>query len=104
MSENPSDRRNATLSDLSKVSNDNKVAGKVKEDGYNLSDVKIEIPPKTIKVDTGVKENWNLIVGFCILAVMLILEYGFRIPVITGKKLQPVQQQRILRRNRLVLA
>lgn len=68
------------LDELSKVTNNKKGNEEIKNDDYNLeSEVRTETPKKAIKVDMGIKENWNLIAGFCILVVVLVLEYGFMI-------------------------
>lgn len=74
------DNKSNDLTELSKVAVDAKTKDQIAKDGYNLSgDVKVNPEKKTVKVDMGVKENWNLIAAFCILAVMLSLEYGFKI-------------------------
>lgn len=68
------------VDELSKVTNDKKEKEEIKKDGYNLEgEVSTQSPKKAIKVDMGIKENWNLIAGFCILVVVLVLEYGFKI-------------------------
>lgn len=68
------------LDQLSKVADDSKTKEHIKQDGYDLAgDVKVDTEKKAIKVDWGVKENWNLIVAVIILAVILTLEYGFDI-------------------------
>ncbi|MFD1187048.1 heavy metal translocating P-type ATPase [Pontibacter rugosus] len=66
--------------ELSDITDDAAKKKEIKQDGYNLpGDVKVDTGRKAIKVDLGFKENWNLIAAFCILAVMLTLEYGFGI-------------------------
>lgn len=68
------------VDELSKVNDEKKETEKVKKDGYNLEgEVRTQSPTKAIKVDMGIKENWNLIAGFCILVVVLVLEYVFKI-------------------------
>lgn len=68
------------LDELSKVTNDEKVKEEIKKDGFNPEgEVRKESPMKAIEVDMGIKENWNLIAGFCILVIVLVLEYGFKI-------------------------
>lgn len=76
-----SNNKNSLLIDeLSKETNNKKGKEEIKKDGYNMeSEVRTENPKKAIKVDMGIKENWNLIAGFCILVVVLVLEYGFKI-------------------------
>jgi Cd2+/Zn2+-exporting ATPase len=73
--------KGAALNELSKVKT--KEAKKaVENDGYGLEGgVSVEAPKGAVKVDMGWKENWNLIVGLCILAVVLTLEYGFKIEI-----------------------
>jgi Cd2+/Zn2+-exporting ATPase len=74
--------KGAALNELSKKV-ETKEAKKVAEnDGYGLEGgVSVEAPKGAVKVDMGWKENWNLIVGLCILAVVLTLEYGFKIEI-----------------------
>ena len=68
------------IDELTKVTNDEKEKEEIKKDGYNLEgEVRTQSPTKAIKIDMGIKENWNLIAGFCILVVVLVLEYGFKI-------------------------
>ena len=68
------------LDQLSKVVESNEEKTKATNDGYNIQgDIRIEPKTKKIKVDMGWKENWNLLVGFGILAVVLILEYAFKV-------------------------
>lgn len=75
-----SKRQPAELDELSKATDNSKIKGEISKDGYNLSgDIKVNTERKTIKVDIGIKENWNLIAAFCILVVMLTLEYGFHV-------------------------
>lgn len=68
------------LDGLTKVTNDENEKGEVKKDGDNPEgEVSTQSPKKAIEVDMGIRENWNLIAGFCILVVVLVLEYGFKI-------------------------
>lgn len=68
------------VDELSEVTNGKKEKEEIRKDGYNLEgEVRTESPKKAIKVDVGIRENWNLIAGFCILVVVLVLEYGFKI-------------------------
>lgn len=70
------------MNELSKKVEKNKTKKDVENDGYSLeSEVGIEAPKGVVKVDMGWKENWNLVVGLCILIVVLVLEYGFKIEI-----------------------
>lgn len=68
------------LDQLSKVADSAKEKAAVMSDGYNLDGgISSASPKRKIKVDIGWKENWNLVAGFSILVVLLVLEYGFNI-------------------------
>lgn len=82
MEQRPNEQRNKELAQdqLSKVIESGEEKAKTNSDGYNLSgDIKNNPETKKVKVDMGLKENWNLLVGLGILAIVLVLEYGFKV-------------------------
>lgn len=80
MKQEISNDKGAALHELSKVVESKKVKKEVEHDGYNLEGgLSVEARKKAIKVDLGLRENWNLLVGLGILLVVLLLEYGFKI-------------------------
>lgn len=68
------------VDEVSKVNDEKKATEEVIKDVHNLEgEVRTQSPKKAINVGMGIKENLNLIGGFCILVVELVLEYGFKI-------------------------
>lgn len=73
-------QQSAIRDELSPTLGDAGPGGETKQHGYDLSgDVKVNTERNANTIDMGFKENWNLVAAFCILAIILILEYGFRI-------------------------
>ncbi|RPD43470.1 heavy metal translocating P-type ATPase [Paracnuella aquatica] len=82
MEQRPNEQENKglALDQLSKVVESGEEKEKANNDGYNLpGDIQNNPATKKIKVDMGLKENWNLLVGLGILVIVLVLEYGFKV-------------------------
>ena len=77
---NKQENKGLALDQLSKVVESGEEKAKANNDGYNLpGDIQNNPATKKIKVDMGLKENWNLLVGLGILVIVLVLEYGFKV-------------------------
>lgn len=82
MEQKPNEKKDKglELDQLFKVVESREEKAKANNDGYNLSgDIQNNPATKKIKVDMGLKENWNLLVGLGILVIVLVWEYGFKV-------------------------